>query len=40
MDAAIDDVLKKVRSPQQKPAASVASVEGLISVIDTLDTAK
>ena len=37
MDAAIDDVLKRVRSPQQNPAASAASVEALIAVIDTLD---
>ncbi|MEO8901234.1 MAG: hypothetical protein ABI488_06110 [Polyangiaceae bacterium] len=37
MDGAIDDVLKKVRAPQQNPAASVASLEALIAVVDTLD---
>ena len=40
MDAAIDEVLKKVRSPQQNPAANAASVEALITVIETLDGAK
>jgi hypothetical protein len=40
MDAAIDDVLKRVRSPQQNPAASAASVEALIAVIENLDGAK
>jgi len=39
-DAAIDDVLKKVRSPQPNLAATTAAVEALIAVIDTLDSPK
>jgi hypothetical protein len=40
MDTAIDGVLKKVRSPQQNAAASGASLEALIAMIDTLDSQK
>jgi hypothetical protein len=40
MDNAIDDVLKKVRSTQQNGAASSASLESLIAVIDSLDNQK
>jgi uncharacterized membrane-anchored protein len=40
MDAAIDDVLKKIRLLQQNPAANSASLEALIAVIDTLDSPK
>jgi hypothetical protein len=40
MDNAIDDVLTKVRSTQQNGAESSASLESLITVIDTLGTQK
>jgi uncharacterized membrane-anchored protein len=40
MDSAIDDVLNKVRSPQQNGAESIASLESLIAVIDSLDNQK
>ena len=37
MDNAIDDVLKKVRSPQQNGAESSVSLKALIAVIESLD---
>jgi uncharacterized membrane-anchored protein len=40
MDAAIDVVLKKVRSPQQNAADTTASLQALIAVIDTLGSPK
>jgi uncharacterized membrane-anchored protein len=40
MDNAIDDVLKKARSAQPNSAASSASLESLITVINSLDNQK
>ena len=40
MDNAVDDVLTKVRSTQQNGAASSASLESFITVIDTLGNQK
>jgi uncharacterized membrane-anchored protein len=40
MDNGIDDVLKKVRSGQQNNAASSASLESLIAMINALDNQK
>ena len=40
MDSAIDDVLKKVRSTPQNGAASGASLESFINVMDTLGNQK
>ena len=40
VDNAIDDVLKKVRSPKPNNAECTASLESLIAAINTLDTQK
>ena len=40
MDNAIDDVLKKVRSPQPDSTAETASINSLIAVINNLDQPK
>jgi hypothetical protein len=40
MDKAVDDVLKKVRSTQQRGAESGASLESLIALINALDNQK